>query len=215
MSHLALFDDMETGTVVLVAGWLAFVAISLPRLVLAYRGRLGQGGQHALIWLGLLLVLVSGYAYRDTFTAVAAKISSELAPAGTPLDAASPDGERAVRLRRSSTGPFVARTKVNGTELTMMVDTGASSVVLKSADAERAGIDLKALSFTIAVDTANGSTFCAPVRLRQISVGGITFQNVEALVAQPGNLKESLLGMSFLKRLRSYDFSGDFLTLRS
>ena len=68
---------------------------------------------------------------------------------------------------------------------------------------------------TIAVETANGSTFCAPVRLREIAVGGIAYQNVEALVAQPGNLKESLLGMTFLKRLRSYDFSGDFLTLRS
>lgn len=212
---MALFDDLETGTVILTIGWLAFVAISLPRLVLAYRGRLGQGGQHAMIWLGLLLLLVSGYAYRDVFTAAVARISSELVPAGTPMEAASPDGERAVRLRRSSRGPFVARTKVNGTEMTMMVDTGASSVVLKSTDAERAGIDLKALSFTIAVDTANGSTFCAPVRLRAIGVGGITFQNVEALVAQPGNLKESLLGMSFLKRLRSYDFSGDFLTLRS
>ena len=41
-----------------------------------------------------------------------------------------------------------------------------------------------------------------------------TGKKVDALVAQPGALTQSLLGMSFLSRLRSYEFSGDFLTLR-
>jgi len=50
--------------------------------------------------------------------------------------------------------------------------------------------------------------------LRSVAVGPIALPQVEALVAQPGTLKESLLGMTFLSRLRSYEFSGDFLTLR-
>ena len=205
----------DNGRMLFAGAWLLFVAVALPRLLATYRGRVATGATHAAIWAGVFLTLVTVYAYRDTFQDIAAKVSAELVPAGAGIDVAAPDGERAVRIRRSSRGPFVANTKVNGTEFTMMVDTGASSVVLKSADAARAGIDLSALSFTIAVDTANGTTFCAPIRLRDISVGGIAYQGVEALVAQPGDLKESLLGMSFLKRLRSYDFSGDFLTLRS
>jgi aspartyl protease family protein len=52
------------------------------------------------------------------------------------------------------------------------------------------------------------------VRLRNLTLGSISLDNVEALVARPGSLKENLLGMSFLSRLRSYEFSGDFLTLR-
>ena len=208
-------SELDTGSMLFMAAWALFILLTLPGLMGAYRGRLSTGVLHAGIWLGLGLVLVSLYAYRDTFESIAARVSSELVPAGRPIEVAGPEGERAVRIRRSSRGPFVARTTVNGTEMTMLVDTGASSVVLRSADAERAGIDVKALTFSIAVDTANGSTFCAPVRLRSIAVGGITFANVEALVARPGDLKESLLGMSFLKRLRSYDFSGDFLTLRS
>jgi aspartyl protease family protein len=96
----------------------------------------------------------------------------------------------------------------------MLVDTGATTVVLKPADAERAGIDLSTLAYTMPVDTANGTTFAAPVRLKSLSVGPIEVRDIEALVAAPGNLKESLLGMSFLKRLRSYEFSGDYLTLR-
>ena len=208
-------NEMDTGAWLFIAGWTVFLLLAAPGVMGAYRGRAVTGMAHAAIWLGLLLALVTGYSYRDTFWSVAGRVSAELVPAGQPLETSAPEGERAVRLRRSSRGPFVARTSINGTEFTMLVDTGASSVVLKSADAERAGIDVKSLKFSVAVDTANGSTFCAPVRLQSIAVGGISFTNVEALVARPGDLRESLLGMSFLKRLRSYDFSGDFLTLRS
>jgi aspartyl protease family protein len=96
----------------------------------------------------------------------------------------------------------------------MLVDTGATTVVLKPADAQAAGIDLRSLSFSVPVQTANGTTYAAPVRLRGVAVGAIVIPQVEALVAKPGTLKESLLGISFLRRLRSYEFSGDFLTLR-
>jgi len=109
----------------------------------------------------------------------------------------------------------VARAAVNGAVMTLLVDTGASTVVLKPADAERAGIDVKNLAFTAPVSTANGTAFAAPIRLRSIDVGGIVLEDIEALVTKPGSLNESLLGMSFLRRLRSYEFSGDFLTLRS
>jgi len=212
---MADFGDLDPGTLIAIAASLALVAIILPGLMYGYRGRVANGFKHAAIWLAITLALISAYAYRDDFAQIANRVSSELLPAGQPVTTATADGARAVRIRRSPSGPFVARAKVNGAETMMLVDTGASSVVLKAADAERAGIDLKTLNFTITVDTANGATFCAPVRLRQIAVGGITYEGVDALVSKPGNLKESLLGMSFLRRLRSYDFAGEFLTLRS
>ena len=99
--------------------------------------------------------------------------------------------------------------------MTLLVDTGASTVVLKPADAARAGIDTRSLGYTAAVQTANGTTYAAPVRLRSITIGPIELRDVEALVAKPGSINENLLGMSFLRRLRSYEFSKDFLTLRS
>ncbi len=62
--------------------------------------------------------------------------------------------------------------------------------------------------------TANGRTLAARVRLKRVAIGPLDRNKVEALVAQPGALTQSLLGMSFLSRLRSYEFSGDFLMLR-
>ena len=70
------------------------------------------------------------------------------------------------------------------------------------------------LAYNVPVNTANGGTFAAAVRLKTVSIGPIVMRNVEALVSKPGALKESLLGMNFLRRLRSYEFSGEFLTLR-
>jgi aspartyl protease family protein len=194
----------------------ALIAIYVGSISYEYRGRGGRALRHAAIWVGLGLLLITGYAYRDVLADAAMRVSGELSPAGsaTTLEAGE-NGERAVRLRRRDGGHFAARGQVNGITMSLLVDTGASTVVLKPADAERAGIDLASLNYSSPVDTANGMTFAAPVRLRSVAIGPIEVRDVEALVARPGSLKESLLGMSFLKRLRSYEFSGDFLTLRA
>jgi aspartyl protease family protein len=97
----------------------------------------------------------------------------------------------------------------------MIVDTGASTVVLRSEDARRAGIQLSALAYTVPVETANGRAFAARVKLDKVSLGELTLDKVEALVTKPGALHQSLLGMSFLSRLHSYEFSGNQLVMRS
>jgi aspartyl protease family protein len=119
-----------------------------------------------------------------------------------------------VLIRRSPEGNFVAQGKLGGADAQLLFDTGASYVMLKPSDAERAGIDVPHLSFTTPIETANGTIYAAPVRIRSITVGLLKVDDVEALVARPGSLNENLLGMSFLRRLASYDLKGDFLTLR-
>jgi aspartyl protease family protein len=183
-------------------------------LLTDYRGRVGQALRHFTAWVGIAAGLVALYAYRDELSGLAYRVAGELAPPGQTVTVEGAGGERAVRVRRRPDGHFIARAEVNGANLGMLVDTGASSVVLKPADAEKAGINTRSLTYTVPVQTANGTTYAASVRLRSISVGAIRLTDVEALVAKPGTLRESLLGMTFLRRLRSYEFSGDFLTLR-
>lgn len=181
----------------------------------SYRARLGQAAKDLAIWIMIALALVLGYSFRDDFQGIAQRIFGELLPPGEAMNIkVGGTGEQAVRIRKRSDGHFIARGDVNGTSLTMLVDTGASTVVLKPSDARLAGIDIEALVYSVPVRTANGIAYAAAVRLKRISVGGIALEGVEALVTKPGALTESLLGMSFLTRLRSYEFSGDFLTLR-
>ena len=96
----------------------------------------------------------------------------------------------------------------------MVLDTGASSVVLTQEAAKAAGLPLEVLSYTVNVETANGRARAAPVTLDRVAVGGIVERAVPALIAQPGQLRTNLLGMSFLNRLESWEVRGDRLVLR-
>lgn len=209
---IAGYDVRDVVAVTAGIAMLLFVGSALSG---SYRGRIGQALRHAFTWVFLFGAAVAGYTYREELLAVAQRVGGELAPPGMIVRAdAQVEGERAVKIRRRSDGHFIARVNANGQPVLMLVDTGASTVVLKPADAQKLGIDVEKLRFQVPVQTANGTTFAASVRLRELTVGPIQLSNVDALVAKPGTLKDSLLGMTFLNRLRSYEFSGDFLTLR-
>jgi aspartyl protease family protein len=137
-----------------------------------------------------------------------------IAESHAPATENSASGPSSVRVRRSADGRFSVRGDINGAALQLVVDTGAASIMLKASDAEAAGVDVGRLAFDAAVETANGATYVAPVRLRTVSVGPVRLDDVEGFVAKPGSLNENLLGMSFLRRLASYDLSGEFITLR-
>lgn len=206
---------LDNSTIASLAALTALLIVWLPNVVRRYAGAYVTALRDVVVWAAIALVLVAVYAYRNEFKEVAMRITGELAPAGTAIDVSDAEsGQSAVRLRRDTTGHFKADAAVNGESVSMIVDTGATTIVLTMRDAERAGIATADLSFMVPVQTANGEAFAAPVRLESVAVGPIVLSGVEALVAKPGALSESLLGMNFLSRLRSYEFSGDFLTLR-
>ena len=121
---------------------------------------------------------------------------------------------RTVEVARAVAAISTSSAQINGARVAMVLDTGASSVVLTREDAKAAGLPLEVLAYTVNIDTANGRARAAPVTLDRIAVGGLVERSVEALVAQPGQLKTSLLGMSFLNRLQSWEVRGDRLLLR-
>lgn len=209
---IAGFDNAQIATAVAMIALLIFLSGAVRR---GYRGRIGQALQDAVTWAAIGLALVAGYTYRDHIVPVVERVAGELVP-GTPVmvESDTPQGLN-VRIRRQRDGHFVAQTHVNGVPMRMIVDTGASTVVLRLEDAVRIGIEPERLVYSVPVQTAAGRAFAARIRLDRVAVGSLTVRNVEAMVAQPGALHQSLLGMTFLSRLRSYEFSGDFLTLRS
>jgi aspartyl protease family protein len=167
-----------------------------------------------VVWLALGLGLVTLYAYKDDLMPIAARVVGELLPGSAMTVEQSSGGLTEVRIRKRLDGHFTANTEINDAKISMIVDTGASTIVLRPEDAKKAGIDVEKLNYRVPVLTANGRTTAARVRLEEVSIGPLDRKGVDALVARPGALTQSLLGMSFLSRLRSYEFSGDFLTLR-
>jgi aspartyl protease family protein len=119
-----------------------------------------------------------------------------------------------VEIEAGRNGHFNTEAEVNGRHIEVMVDTGATLVALTYEDAERAGLYLNQGDFNRAVSTANGVARYAPVKIDRISIGDITVRDVPAAVAEPGRLKTSLLGMSFLSRLSRFDMRSGLLVLQ-
>ena len=106
-----------------------------------------------------------------------------------------------VRLRADRNGHFSAHAYINGGAVDVLVDTGATRVVLTWEDARTAGVRVRDSDFTVRSSTANGFSSNAAVVLDSIRIGEITLYDVPALVAQRGQLQSTLLGMSFLSKL--------------
>ncbi len=183
---------------------LVFVA---GTVLMLFRERFTQAIMAALLWVVVGLVLVAGYSFRFELHQIADRVLAELLP-GRVISQG-----RTVAVARTSSGDFAITAQINGARIAMVLDTGASSVVLTRDDARAAGLPLEVLNYTVNIDTANGRTRAAPVTLDRVAVGSLVEHSIEALVAQPGTLKTSLLGMSFLNRLQSWEVRGDRLVL--
>ncbi len=164
--------------------------------------------RNAAIWAAIGGVLLVGYAYREDFSNVGARLSGELLPSQ-----AREMGNGEVEVRAGNDGHFTVTAEVNGQPVDFLVDTGASDIVLSPADARRIGYDPAHLSFTRQYYTANGVGRGAPVRLDSLAVGPIVYNDLPASVNE-APMGESLLGMTFLRRLESYEVRRDRLILR-
>jgi aspartyl protease family protein len=168
-------------------------------VVSSYRHRLGLAAQHMAIW-GLIVVgLVLAYGFKDQFM-------------GQLLgDRPIAVGDR-IELRREPDGHFYALLEVNGQPVRFVVDTGATQLLLSREDARRVGIDMNTLNFSNPASTANGIVMTAFVRLTDVRLGNIVDRDVPAMV-NGGEMRGSLLGMSYIERFSRFEIAGDRLYL--
>ena len=131
-----------------------------------------------------------------------------------PAPAVASVDDGAAQIVKAADGHFWAEAKVDGRAVRFLIDTGATAVALSQTDAKRLGIDTKALDYSYRVMTASGETRAASVKLASVSVAGAQVSDVEALVVEKG-LETSLLGMSYLGRLSSFQATPRALVLRS
>ena len=159
-------------------------------------------------WLFVALVLLSGYSYRYALQSYYQTILGQIAPS-----VAVEQRDGSVVFHASSNGHFQINAEVNGATVSFLLDTGATRVALTAADATRAGFDVNALEYNVSISTANGSALFAAVTIPEIKVGPIVVCNVDAYIGKSG-LDSSLLGMSFLSRLKEYEVTQNTLTMR-
>ena len=121
---------------------------------------------------------------------------------------ATPAGYRTAVLKADGRGHFIGTFTINGRKIDGLVDTGASLVAINLSTAEPLGITRSSLDFRHQVTTANGKTRAAAVNLARVEIDGIRVSDVGAMVLDDAALSGTLIGMSFLKALSSYQVAG-------
>ena len=202
LAELSRFDTSSLETKIMALALVGLIALTL------FRQRFSHALESALIWIMLAMLLALGYTYRFELREVGERVLAELIPGRAATRG------RTVEIARAGGGGFSVAAQVNGAHIPMVLDTGASAVVLTHEAAKAAGLPLEVLNYSVNVDTANGRAQAAPVTLDRIAVGSIVERAVPALIAPPGQLKTSLLGMSFLSRLQGWEVRGDKVTMR-
>jgi aspartyl protease family protein len=202
---VAGLDNDDFASLVVRVSLVVFIGASV---IMLFRERIFEAFQAAMFWVVVAMLLAVGYTYRFDLRDMGERVLAEFMPGR-----AASRGT-AVEIARARSGEFRIGAHVNDARLAMILDTGASAVVLTQEAAKAAGLPLEVLNYDVTVETANGRTRAAAVTLDRLAVGSIVERAVPALIAQPGQLRTNLLGMSFLNRLQSWEVRGDKLVLR-
>jgi len=112
--------------------------------------------------------------------------------------AATGGGGSRVVLTADSRGHFMTQGAINGRPVTFMLDTGATSIALSMADAQRIGLDYSK-GQRVQIGTANGTTQGYRLRVQSVRVGDVEVYDIDAVVS-PESMPFVLLGNSFINR---------------
>lgn len=138
-------------------------------------------------------------------TAPTADHSAPAVPAAAPRSAEAPPlSGRRVRLDPDPLGHHMAEFRLNGRRIEGLVDTGATVVAINRTTARRIGLTLAESDFVHEVTTANGRTRAAAATIDRLEIGRIRVDGVQAMVLDDRALTKTLVGMSFLGRLRRF-----------
>jgi len=159
-------------------------------------------------WIIISIFILTGYSYQYELNKVGNRLAANLIPGY-----GEGNGDGSVTFYAGNNGHFIIKALINDRErIKLLLDTGATMLSLTYRDAEKIGIDVENLEYNSPLNTANGISWAAKVTLKSVQVGPITVNNVYATVSKDG-LDTSLLGMSFLRKLKRFNIQRNKLTL--
>jgi aspartyl protease family protein len=173
-----------------------------------------------VIFLAAICVALALVGSSFLLNRLPAPASAAGATGAVAAEAASPEpsqhessGYREALLEADQRGQYAAGVLLNGVPVTMLIDTGATEVCVSASTARRLGLSPSGGRNRL-MQTANGQSTATPTVLRNVSLGGLYLDDVEALILAPEAGEVNLLGESFLKRLLSVEQRSGTLVLR-
>jgi len=163
----------------------------------------------AAIMIGLGTVMAQ---IADKMTPARANTAQQKAAIAV-VETPTPSGLRTLSIARDARGHFETEGRIYGQRIGFMVDTGASVIALNETSAARFGLRPSRGDYKAAVATANGTVKAAPTRLAMVDIGGIVVHDVDAIVLPDEALSENLLGLSFLSKLKRFEYANGQMVL--
>ncbi|MGB9115678.1 TIGR02281 family clan AA aspartic protease [Bradyrhizobium sp.] len=130
-----------------------------------------------------------------------------------PAETVAQAGNRSLSIPRDARGHFETEGRIDGQRIAFMVDTGASVIALNESSAARFGLRPAPGDYKATVTTANGIIKAAPTRLAMVDIGGLVVRDVDAMVLPDEALSENLLGLSFLSKLKRFEYANGRMVL--
>ena len=175
-----------------------------------------------LIECGVMRTIMILAAFMIGLGTIMAQVADRMTPAqantvsrktAAMVEAPTPSGLRTLSIGRDARGHFETEGRIDGQRIGFMVDTGASVIALNESSAARFGLRPSRDDYRMLVTTANGTVRAAATRLAVVDIGGIVVHDVDAMVLPDEALSENLLGLSFLSRLKRFEYASGKMVL--
>jgi aspartyl protease family protein len=195
-----------------MAGLAAAVSFDLAPDVVISRVFIECGVMRNIMIFAAIMVVLGTFMAQmaDRMTPALANTVSHKA---APVETTAPAGNRSISIPSDSRGHFQTEGRIDGQRLGFMVDTGASVIALNETSAARFGLRPSRGDYNTAVTTANGTIKGARTRLAMVDVGGLVVRDVDAMVLPDEALSENLLGLSFLSKLKRFEYANGRMVL--
>lgn len=166
-----------------------------------------------LMILAAVLVGLGTYMAQKADKMSLAPVSASPSPEKAPVQTVAQASVRSLDIPRDARGHFQTDGHIDGQRVNFMIDTGASLVALNEKSAARFGFRPSRSDYNATVTTANGTIKAARTRLAMIELGGLVVRDVDAVVLPDEALSENLLGLSFLSKLKRFEYANGRLVL--
>src|ERR1700716_1977665 len=169
--------------------------------------------RNIMIFAAVMIVLGTMMAQMADRMTPAPALANVASRKVAPVDTVGQSGRRSLSIPRDSRGHFLTEGRIDGQRIGFMVDTGASVVALNETSAARFGLRPSRGDYNATVTTANGTIKAARTRLAMVDIGGLVVRDVDAMVLPDAALSENLLGLSFLSKLKRFEYANGKLVL--
>jgi aspartyl protease family protein len=172
--------------------------------------------RNILIFAAVMVVLgtiMAQMADRMTAAPALANTVARKAAPGAAVETVGHSSPRSLNIPRDSRGHFLTEGRIDGQRIGFMVDTGASVIALNETSAARFGLRPSRGDYNATVTTANGTIKAARTRLAMVDIGGLVVRDVDAMVLPDEALSENLLGLSFLSKLKRFEYANGQMVL--